>query len=311
MPPGQIEDDTAEINPYQKKLLINTDLLVDGIHFSPKTMRAEDVGWRAIAANISDLAASGVDKIIGVTVGLVAPPSTTWDWVEKVYIGINEALDKYGGYVMGGDCSHGTQKLLAITAIGSLGPLRIHRSNALPGDLIVVSGAHGLSRLGLALLLQEPQIKNLQLTKQLKEQAKLVHQRPHPPLQALRTLENCKPKNLPWRAGGTDSSDGLIEAINSLCKNSACRAVLDPKKLPKHIDWPIGAAWEQWCLNGGEDFELVLSLPASWANAWTKVFPTSRIIGKITNGEPKITWSNGQELLENSSCFQHFKFKND
>ena len=90
MPIGQIEDDTAQLNPFGKEILINTDVLVDGVHFSNKTTSAEDIGWRAVATNISDLAASGVDQILGITVGLIAPPKTKWEWVNGVYKGINK-----------------------------------------------------------------------------------------------------------------------------------------------------------------------------------------------------------------------------
>ncbi|MFL0795712.1 MAG: AIR synthase related protein, partial [Prochlorococcus sp.] len=71
-PTGQFDDDTAHIYTGGKDLLINTDVLVEGIHFCKDTTTAKDIGWRCVAANISDLAASGVDKILGITVGLIA-----------------------------------------------------------------------------------------------------------------------------------------------------------------------------------------------------------------------------------------------
>ena len=103
-------------------MLINTDVLVDGIHFSDATTTAMDVGWRAVAANLSDLAASGAVDIDGITVALVAPGHTRWDWVDGVYQGISAALGQYGGVLLGGDCSKGEQRLLSITALGRLDP---------------------------------------------------------------------------------------------------------------------------------------------------------------------------------------------
>ncbi len=308
MPVGQIEDDTAQIPYSGKELLINTDLLVENIHFSDRTTSAEDVGWRAIAANFSDLAASGVDEILGITIGLVAPPQTTWKWIDGLYTGMSLALNEYGGKILGGDCSSGYQKLISITALGTLGPLRLHRANAKPGDLIVVSGPHGLSRLGLALLLSDPRIATTKLTNPLKKEAIRAHQRPSPALAALKTLNRCKPPGVQWRAGGTDSSDGLLEAIENLCESSECQAELNPLTLPKSQDWPLGRDWDMWCLNGGEDFELILSIPPNWAKALIKELPSSQIIGIMKSGKPKVVWNNGKEIKETKeiSRFKHF-----
>ena len=77
---------------------------------------------------------------------------------------------------------------------------------------------------------------------------------------------------MPWRAAGTDSSDGLLNAVQNLCNSSNCQAVLDEKKLPRSPNWPLGSNWDQWCLNGGEDFELIVSLPPIWAEAFLKTF---------------------------------------
>jgi len=306
-PPGQLDDDTAQINQNSQDLLINTDMFVDGIHFSDDTTTAEDVGWRAVAANLSDLAASGVDQIIGINVGLVAPAHTPWDWIEAVYKGMEAALNEFGGVILGGDCSNGQQKLLAITALGTLGPLRLHRGHARPGDVLVVSGPHGLSRLGLALLQRDPILECLALPQQLKNAAVMAHQRPQPALEALRALETCKPAELPWRAGGTDSSDGLLMAVQGLCQSSGCRAVLHSNDLPRAQEWPEDSSWDPWCLNGGEDFELVLSLPTSWARAWLKVMPKSQSIGYMEVGAPKVIWADGSGEVIGSSEFQHFK----
>ena len=307
MPIGQIDDDTAQINPFGKDIIISTDVLVEGVHFSNETTSAEDVGWRAIGTNLSDLASSGVDQILGITVGMITPANTQWHWVEGVYTGLKKALDEFDGQIMGGDCSSGKQKVLAITAFGTLGPLRLHRSEAMDGDYLVSSGPHGLSRLGLALLISDPLAKTNLLTARLKAQAIEAHQRPKPPIDALRALERCKPKNLPWRAAGTDSSDGLLNAVQNLCESSNCQAVLDLKSLPREHSWPLGSHWDDWCLNGGEDFELILSLPPSWANALLQTFPKSRKIGLMRSGPPQIIGSDGKEIQKKLSLeFKHF-----
>ena len=301
---GQIEDDTAIIYKSNKDLLINTDVLVENVHFSSKTASPNDIGWKAITSNISDLVASGAEEILNITVGLITPPSTEWNWVEGVYEGMEKALNKFGGKLIGGDCSKGKEKILAITAIGSLGPLRLHRANGLPGDCLVTSGCHGLSRLGLALLIDEP-IANLKIIpRSLKRKAINAHLRPQPSIEGLRKLEECKPNHLPWRAAGTDSSDGLLEAVESLCLSSGCKGILSYDDLPRDNEWPKGNYWDNWCLYGGEDYELVLSMPESWAAAWIKSMPKAIKIGRLEKGFPKVYWENGEEI--NNLAFKHF-----
>ena len=304
-PAGQLDDDTACLAGDPRPLLVNTDVLVDGIHFSDATTDPSDVGWRAVAANLSDLAASGAEAIEGITVALVAPGSTPWDWVQGVYQGMSDALHCHGGELLGGDCSDGAQRLLSVSALGRLGSLRVHRGDARPGDALLTSGPHGLSRLGLALLQNDPALKSQSVPESLRRQAVQQHRRPVPRFDALKALLNSKPDDLPWRAGGTDSSDGLLAAIEGLCKSSGCAAVLDRDQLPRPKDWPLGSLWDQWCLAGGEDFELVLSLPPAWVTPWLELVPGAQRIGTICRGSCGVRWSDDQSLID-SQGFRHY-----
>ena len=172
---GQIDDDVAEINTINKSLLINTDLLVEKVHFSDEISNAKDIGWKCITTNISDLICSGSENIISFTVGLVLPPNTSWQWVENLYEGMWEAMQEFGGEIIGGDCSSGETKMISITAIGEMNPPRLHRGNALPGDYIVSTGLHGLSRLGLALLTSEKLPSEVQISPELINKAINAH----------------------------------------------------------------------------------------------------------------------------------------
>ena len=305
-PPGQLSDDTSALAVDTRPLLVNTDVLVDDIHFSDSTTSPADVGWRAVATNLSDLAASGAVAVDGITVALVAPGNTPWSWVDNLYRGISEALNCYGGILLGGDCSAGSQKLISVTALGRQGPLRLHRADACPGDWLVTSGAHGLSRLGLALLQGDPALDDSsELDDNLQQQAISQHRRPIPRLDALTSLLESKPEGLLWRAAGTDSSDGLLAAVKALCNSSECGAQLSHDWLPKAEGWPAGDLWDQWCLNGGEDFELVLSLPADWAQRWLEHQPHSRRIGSITANSNEIVWSDSTVPVATGG-FDHF-----
>ncbi len=304
---GQIDDDLAEINSINKSLLINTDLLVEKIHFSEKISNAKDIGWKCITTNISDLVCSGSENIISFTVGLVLPPTTHWEWVENLYEGMREAMQEFGGEIIGGDCSCGETKMISVTAIGEMNPPRLHRGNALPGDYIVSTGFHGLSRLGLALLTSEQLPSEVHVSRELANKAIKAHKRPYPAIKALKALRECKPESTSWRAAGTDSSDGLIESIRGICQSSNCQAVLSKTSILKDPDWPKDSIWDEWILNGGEDYELILSLPKEWAEAFSKKLQSAQIIGFIQEGKPNILWENLEQInVEKSSLFQHF-----
>ena len=304
---GQIDDDIAEIKSSQKTLVINTDLLVEEIHFSDKISNAKDIGWKCITSNVSDLICSGSENIISFTVGLVLPPSTTWKWVEKLYEGMCEAMQEFGGEIIGGDCAAGEKKMISITAIGEMEQPRLHRGHALPGDLIVSTGFHGLSRLGLALLTSEKLPSEVEISPQLARKAIEAHKRPYPAIKALKALKDCKPEAMKWRAAGTDSSDGLIESIRGICYSSNCQAVLSKASILKDPLWPQDSNWNEWVLNGGEDYQLILSLPKEWAEALATKLKSAKIIGFIKQGKPNIFWDNLEEInIEKSSLFQHF-----
>jgi thiamine-monophosphate kinase len=335
-PPGQFSDDAAllgEAGAGEGNLVVNTDVLVEGIHFSEVTTGPADVGWRAAAANLSDLAAMGCTEVVGITVGLVAPAHTSWSWVEGVYGGMREALDTYGGVLLGGDCSGGAQRMLAITAIGRLpappagawtaqpdaasqkaagtGPWgAIRRGDCRPGDALICTGPHGLSRLGLALLQGEIRAEIALQDPGLRERAIAAHQRPIPRFDAVRALNGCRPSGISWRVGGCDTSDGLGAAITALAKASHCAARLKRSALPVDPDLAKLGEGETWCLGGGEDFELVLALDPAWAEALIKALPQASRIGSLetAQGPGSLAWADegGDMGTELFSAYCHF-----
>ena len=328
-PPGAFDDDAAllaagaggESAPGSgRTLVVNTDVLVEGLHFSDATTAAADVGWRAAAANLSDLAAMGCTEVVGITVGLVAPAATPWSWVEGVYLGLRQALERYGGVLLGGDCSGGSQRLLAVTALGRLagegGPIR--RRDGRPGDWLVATGPHGLSRLGLALLQGAAgggagEAGALDgLDPGLIARAIAAHQRPLPRFDAVGALIASRPAGSPWRVGGCDSSDGLAAAVRAIAATSGCAARLERDALPLDAAMARLAQGEAWCLGGGEDFELVLGLEPRWAEALAAALPGSGVIGELVAGPAgELGWtrSGGREdgeIPSGSGGYRHF-----
>ncbi|MCC3451650.1 MULTISPECIES: thiamine-phosphate kinase [unclassified Microcoleus] len=182
-----VGDDCAVLptNPHQS-LAVTTDMLVDGVHFSDRTTSPYDAGWRAAAANLSDLAAMGA-KPLAVTVALAVTADTAVEWVEEFYRGMTACLQEYHTPIAGGDVVRSPVVTISITALGQVEENRtIRRSNARENWAIVATGVHGASRAGLELLLN-PEF-GLNLEKGDRTSLILAHQRPKPRLDVLPML---------------------------------------------------------------------------------------------------------------------------
>ncbi|MCM0591742.1 MAG: thiamine-phosphate kinase [Gloeotrichia echinulata IR180] len=315
-PPEIIGDDAAVLlTAPGTSLVVTTDLLVDGVHFSNATTSPEDAGWRAAAANLSDLAAMGASPV-GITVGLGLPGELSVSWVERLYQGMTECLQKYNTPIVGGDIVRSPITTLAITAFGQVSPNHIiRRGSAQVGDAIVVTGIHGASRAGLELLLNPTLGQNLNDA----EKAALIaaHQRPQARLDVLPILwqifDSYSPS--PPHIAGMDSSDGLADAILQICRASSVGAIIEYRKIPLPKVFESLLTKQQtleYGLYGGEDFELVLCLPQQPASELVKQLGQSAaIVGNITASSTVLLYDENREIpdqvLNLSQGFQHFQ----
>ena len=318
-PPEIIGDDAAVlVTAPEQSLVVTTDVLVDGVHFSNVTTSPEDAGWRAAAANLSDLAAMGASPL-GITVGLGLPGEVRVSWVERLYQGMTQCLQKYNTSIVGGDIVRSPVTTLAITAFGQVSPNRIiRRSAAVVGDAIVVTGVHGASRAGLELLLHPELGQDLNDA----ERTALIraHQRPQPRLDVLPILHKILTPNsqlltpnsqLP--IAGMDSSDGLADAIIQICRASGVGAVLERRQIsiPAAFDHWLTQQALEYALYGGEDFELVLCLPQESASALVQhLGKDAAKVGSITPGSTVLLHDEQKkfpdQVLSLSQGFQHF-----
>ena len=307
MPKNQISDDCAFIKTTKKELLINTDSLVENVHFNDETISAFDIGWKAVASNVSDLISSGCSKIIGVNIGLVVPAKTEWTWIKDLYSGIKKALEHFGGSILGGDCSVGKEKVISMTAIGTQGEIKLRRNSCRPKEIIMTTGIHGLSKLGLMIKSKKIFDSNIYLTQTLID--KSIQQFCQPKLKPkfLKKILDTRPNKSIKTIGCTDSSDGLFQALKDLSFESNCKAIIDYKKIPKHSNWPKGDEWDQYYFFGGEDYELVFSLPKKWANNLLNSDKNISEIGYFTEGSPSVEFQNlkNDKFLKYKS-FSHF-----
>ena len=307
MPINQASDDCALIKTKREDLLINTDLMVENTHFNYKIISPRDLGWKAITTNYSDLVSSGCIEFIGVNIGLVLTPNTEWKWVKELYEGFSEALNKFGGSILGGDCSRGENKMISITAIGLQSKLKLRRNACKPGEILLTTGIHGLSKLGLLIRANQIKKEDLNLGKKLIDQSINAFCRPTPKNQTLKKILRSSEFFMKKEIGCTDSSDGFYQAIFDLSKESKCKAVIDYQKIPKNNNWPDGETWDQHYFFGGEDYELLISLPRDWASKLMQMDKNITEIGYFTQGSPNVeikNYPNKNNFYNNS--YSHF-----
>ncbi|MEO0935360.1 MAG: thiamine-phosphate kinase [Cyanobacteria bacterium J06641_2] len=312
--PADIVGDDGAVLPTtaDKSLVVTTDVLIDNVHFSEATTSASDVGWRAAAVNLSDLAAMGALPI-GITVGLGLPGETPVDWVENLYRGMTECLQRHNTKIVGGDIVRSPIISVAITAFGEVAPqLVIGRNKAKVGDAVVVTGCHGASSAGLELL-KHPDLTT-SLEKNHREALIKAHQRPQPRLDVLPILWEIVDSYSVIDICGMDTSDGLADAILQVCQCSQVGAVIEATQISLHQAFENWLTQEQalkYALYGGEDFELLLCLPEPAANELVnKLDNSAAIIGKITDSNKVLLQDKHEKIpdqvLNLNRGFQHF-----
>ena len=209
--------------------------------------------------------------------------------------------------ILGGDCSKGNEKSISITAFGIQGELELRRNACKTGDIILTTGIHGLSKLGFLMQNKINFDNELSLNERLiiKSIEHFCRPRVYPNFlnNLLKTRSNKKIR----RIGCTDSSDGLFQALQDLAIASNCKAIINYEKIPKDKDWPKGDKWDEYYFFGGEDYELVFSLPKKWAENLSKIDKDINEIGFFADGEPSIEFKdNKKNKLFNNTPFKHF-----
>ncbi len=250
-------------------LLFTTDLLVEDVHFRRKTHSAADVGWKALARGLSDLAAMGGDPRFCL-LSLALPPWADRKWVDGFYGGLLRLAGRAGAPLVGGDLGTADKLVCDIVACGSTPQGRaLRRDGAHAGDLIYVSGSLGGSALGLA---------------EGSSAARRRHLRPEPRLELGRYLRD------ELRAtAAIDISDGISLDLRRMCKASGLNAEIDAPPL-----FP-GATLDQ-ALHGGEDYELLFTAPPETRVPAKAAGVKLTCIGAMRKGKPGSVRLNGKPL---------------
>ncbi len=250
-----IGDDAAAIRCGTRTLLLTTDTLLEDVHFRRTTATLRDIGAKAVAVNVSDIAAMGGRPRYAL-LALALPPDLAVGAVDELYGGVLEALRRYEVALVGGDtCAAPRALVIGVTLVGDTDGAPIGRNGARPGDVILVTGTLGAAAAGLAVLERRPPA----LPAAAAEAVIRAHRLP-----AARVAEG----RVLHAAGGAtamiDLSDGLATDLGHIAAESGVGAVVEAARLP--IDAPTRAAAQalgvdplQWALSGGEDYELLFT----------------------------------------------------
>ena len=207
-------------------VVLTTDLAVEGVHFDRGTFSPRDLGYKALTANVSDVAAMAGSPRYAL-VGLGLPPDAEAAWVVELYGGLREAAGEYAVVVVGGDLSRSDRVVLAVTVTGEVARGRaVSRSGARPGDRVVVTGVLGAAAGGLHIARADRRLVNEALTSNWGRELLRAHFRPVARVGEGQTLA---------QAGATammDVSDGLAIDLGRLCRESGAAAAVRLADVP-------------------------------------------------------------------------------
>ncbi|MBI5575376.1 MAG: thiamine-phosphate kinase [Deltaproteobacteria bacterium] len=284
--PGEIGigDDGAVLLSPRGKVVLSTDLLLEGTHFDLRYFLPEEIGWRALSANLSDLAAMGASPVCYLA-ALAAPPDASVKFLASVFRGMARAARPSGIRLMGGDTCRGEKIVLSLTVMGKAAAGKTAaRRGARPGDILFVTGEPGWSRLGFKLL---------------------SGGRPRNPSGWKRTaMRRHLMPSARWREGTAaagcgavsamiDLSDGLLQDLSHLLKPEGMGAVLDEKSFHLSTQFRKAAAELKEnplasFLAGGEDYELLMAVRPHKYESFRRAarnFPAGVFpIGVVTKG---------------------------
>lgn len=291
-----IGDDAAVLDFKNNKVVVSTDLLVEGVHFDLSYMPLKHLGYKAVVVNISDICAMNAVPT-QVTVSIAVSNRFPLEAIEELYEGIRLACNFYKVDLIGGDTTSSTTGLLiSVTALGEATDDEItYRSGAQDNDLLVVTGDVGAAYMGLQVLEREKQVflVNPKNQPDLEDYSYIIERQLKPEARTdIKELLNklgVKPTAM------IDVSDGISSEIMHICKASNVGCNLYEDKLP--LDPQLINVCEEFnldsttiAINGGEDYELLFTIPMDDFDK-LKGNPNFSVIGHMT------TESEGMHLI--------------
>jgi thiamine-monophosphate kinase len=305
-----LKDDCAAIKvPSGNDLVVTTDALVSGIHFLPDET-PENIAWRALAVNVSDLAAKGASPLCYL-MALALPQAPDAEWMMRFAGALKEAQDHFSMHLIGGDTDRraGVPLSVTITAMGTVPEGKmVRRSKAKPGDRIFVTGTLGDAGLGLALRRNPDARRSWPIDKTDRQFLIDRFLRPTPRLE-------LGPMLLEHATAAMDLSDGLAKDLDRLIRTSGVGAHIKFDLLPRSpaaarvfADTPDLANLP---LNAGDDYEILATVPADHARDFEDAALEAGIavtdIGEITKSPGLVIHDeDGAPMVLDKSGHDHF-----
>ena len=276
------DDAAALLLSPDSVLLATTDMLLEGVHFDLATTGLYSLGWKSAAVNLSDIAAMGGAPRFCLT-ALGIPPSLTAGDISAFYRGVNACLQKFGTILVGGDtCSSRKGLVISVTVLGEMEKKRvITRSGARPGDLLFVTGTLGDSAAGLEIL----RSADRGVRSRTPAVRKLIerHLRPVPRVEWGRKLADSG-----IASAMIDVSDGLSSDLGHICEQSGVGAEVLADRIPLSKEIGTVKALQrqplEYALSGGEDYELLFTVPPARLRTLRALRIAATEIGTITRG---------------------------
>lgn len=285
-----LKDDCAVLTPEPgTELVLKTDPVAEGVHFLPDDA-PQDIGWKALAVNVSDLAAKGAAPL-GYLMALSFPTAPTASWMRGFAEGLRVAQTRFGCHLMGGDTDRRPGPLtISITAIGSV-PLgrMVLRTAAKAGDALFVSGTIGIAGLGLELIKDAGLQASWGLSDDESDLLRQRYRRPEPRLALSPLLRQ-------YASAAMDVSDGLVKDLDRLLRASgvAGRLIAEDVPLAGPARKVVVRAPERLAglITAGDDYEVLATVPHDKARAFAEAALAAGVpvthIGQILPGPPAL-----------------------
>ena len=299
-----IGDDAAAWQGDSSIQLATTDSLIQDTHFDLNVTTWEELGWKAIAVNLSDIAAmGGVPKYA--LISLALPGELETDCISSLYQGMAQIANQFGVAIIGGNIASASRTMITVTVLGSLeSKSALTRSAAVPGDQVAVTGYTGLSAAGLKMLKQK-----LSFDAETSRLLRRAHLQPTPRINEGQVLLRHGVK------AAIDISDGLIADLTHICKASKVSARINKDSVPIHpiLQSNFKSDCQQLALSGGEDYELLFTASSQIINQVKQAISCPvTVIGEITEGTPgQVTLIDaaGKSIPWRQGGWEHFKSK--
>lgn len=289
-----INDDCAVFEVGGERWVAAADMLVSGHHFKDEWSSPEDVGYKAVAVNVSDVAAMGARPRFILTSGGAAEPETAL----RCFEGVSEACREFGIYPLGGDTTKSENLVVDVSILGSLdGRNFVPRSGARVGDAVAVTGELGASAAGFLALKNEVEGY---------ERLKNLHFRPKPRVESGILAATLGASAM------IDLSDGLASDVRHITKQSGVGCSVDLSLLPISEDTRdlcrlLGEGPQRLAATGGEDYELLMCASYDVIEQMKRVSEVGiTVVGEVVEEAGGIEFLRNGERLRDLSGWNHF-----